>query len=80
MTDKKPIYKATSGRVSAAVWANEAKEGGVFHTVTFERSYQQEGEEGFRNSSSFSLGSDLAHLERCLFDVKVWNALQQQKQ
>ena len=74
---KKPTFKTTNGRVSAAVWANESKENGVFHTVTFERSYQ-DGEE-YKTSSSYGVGSDLSNLERCIFDVKVWYAQQAQK-
>lgn len=77
---KKPAYKTSHGAVSAAVWANRAKDGETFHTVTFERSYKDGEDGGFKTSGSYGLGNDLANLERCLFDVKVWNALQQQKQ
>ena len=37
-----------------------------------------DGEE-YKTSASYSIGNDLANLERCIFDVKVWNALQNQK-
>lgn len=74
---KKPAFKTAHGGVSAAVWENPGKEGTTFHSVTFERSYK-DGEE-YKSSASYSIGNDLANLERCIFDVKVWNALQSQK-
>jgi len=79
---KKPAYKTSHGPVSAAVWPNEAKneetgEARVFHSVSFERTYK-EGD-SYKTSSSFGIGSDLANLERCIFDLKVWDARQRQK-
>lgn len=77
MTEKaQPVFKANHGRVSCAVWENTGSEG-VFHTLTLERSYK-EGEL-YKTTNSFSLGSDLESVERCLFEVKVWRALQTQK-
>ena len=72
---KQPVQKIQHGRISAAVWENEGKEG-TFRTVTFERSYQ-DGEE-IKNTGSFGLGSDLANLERCIFDLKVSEANRKQ--
>lgn len=77
MTEKtKPVFKSRHGRVSCAVWANQSAEG-VFHTVTFERSYK-DGEE-MKSTQSFGIDSDLDALDRCLFDVKVWQATQAQR-
>jgi hypothetical protein len=74
---KKPAYKTTHGGVNAAVWANQGKEGAVFHSVTFERTYK-DGED-YKTSASYGISTDLANLERCIFDVKVWQAMQNQK-
>lgn len=77
MTEKsKPAYKVQHGSVSCAVWENSGKTG-TFHTLTFERSYK-DGEE-FKTTNSYGLGADLDALERCLFSVKVWHAMQSQK-
>jgi len=78
MSEKKqPAYKTQHGGVSAAVWSNEGKENSTFHTLTFDRSYK-DGEE-FKSTSSYNLENDLNNLERCIFDVKVWNATRNQK-
>jgi hypothetical protein len=77
MSEKqKPAFKVTHGRVSCAVWENKGGEG-VFHTVTMERSYK-DGEQ-YKSTNSFGITSDLDALERCLFDVKVWQAMQSQR-
>ena len=73
---KQPIFKVSYGRVSAAIWENQGKDG-VFQTVSFERTFK-DGDE-YKSTSSYGLGNDLSNLERCLFDVKLWNARQRQK-
>lgn len=77
MTEKqKPAFKTQCGRISCAVWENTGSEG-VYHTLTLERSYK-DGEQ-YKTTGSFNLGSDLDALERCLFEVKVWQAIQAHK-
>lgn len=72
MSNKEPIFNARYGRVSGAVWENQDKEGNVYHSVTFDRSYT-DGEE-VKNTKSFGTGSDLSNLDRVMFDIKVWLA------
>jgi hypothetical protein len=70
MSNAKPASRVTLFPVSAAVWANETKDGKTYYAVTFERSYKNEKGE-WASSSSFSEGdllllakvADLAHSE-----------------
>ena len=63
----KPVDKIRIGKVTASIW-NNPSEKGDFHSVTFERSYKDDGGKWHR-SSSFNASdllllakvSDLAH-------------------
>jgi hypothetical protein len=66
----KPVSKVSFYPVTAAIWRNEGKDGAVFYSATFERSYK--GEDGkYKSSDSFnatdllllSKVADLAHTE-----------------
>lgn len=57
---KRPVERLKSYPVQAAIWKNES-ENGVFHSVTFSRSYK-DGDE-YRDVDSFS-GPQLLQLAR----------------
>jgi hypothetical protein len=68
MTTNKPVHQIKEGRVRAAIWANEGKDG-VRHTVTLERFYKQG--ESIKSASSFYL-DDIERLEKVLSQAKSW--------
>ncbi len=35
-----PVHRVKFGRVTAAIWENQTKEGDIFHSVTLTRSYR----------------------------------------
>lgn len=58
--ENKPIKKHYLGGITAAVWNNQTKDGKVYETYTFQKSYKTaEGE--WKNTSYFSL-KDLASI------------------
>ncbi len=58
MEKKQPIHKLRDGRLSAAVWENQTKDGKTVASVTFTRTYRTES--GLRNSGSFGRSDLLA--------------------
>lgn len=66
---KKPAQTFRKGTVKAAVWENTGRDG-VFHSVTFSRSYKA-GEDGWRNTSSFNEG-DLEALADVAFQARLF--------
>ena len=68
MSEKRPVHEIRSGRVKAAIWANETRSG-IMHTSTFDRRYK-DGEE-WRSSQSFG-PTDLAHLLKCAAEAQLW--------
>ncbi|MEM9416317.1 MAG: hypothetical protein AAGA29_12695 [Planctomycetota bacterium] len=62
----RPVHQIRIGRIRAAIWAN-ATEHGLWHNVTFERSYKDGGD--WKSSDSFGRDdlltlaklADLAH-------------------
>jgi hypothetical protein len=74
MTEKsRPIHKLKSGPVTAAIWRQEGKNG-PFHTVTMNRSYKTEndqGEEVWKDASSWSL-SDLPHVSALALQAQIY--------
>jgi len=66
---KKPAQTFRKGTVKAAVWENKGKDG-VFHSVTFSRSYKN-AEDSWRNTSSFNSG-DLEALADVAFQARLF--------
>mgnify|MGYP001187665145 FL=1 len=66
MTTNKPIADIKEGRVRAAIWANQSKDG-IRHTFTIERLYRK-GEE-LKSASSFYL-DDCERLQNVLSQVQ----------
>ena len=66
---KKPAQTFRKGTVKAAVWENKGKDG-VFHSVTFSRSYK-DAEDGWRNTTSFNQ-SDLEALADVAFQARLF--------
>ncbi len=62
MADKKPAATMKLFPLSAAIWRNETKDGKAFYSVTFERSYRDDGG-NWKSSDSFN-GSDLLLLAK----------------
>jgi hypothetical protein len=59
-TAKRPVEKLRSYPVQAAIWKNES-ENGIFHSVTFSRSYKDGND--YRDVDSFS-GTQLLQLSQ----------------
>lgn len=70
-TEKKPqpVAKIRRYPVTAAIWRNETEKGGVFHSVTFSRSYKNEKGE-YNDTESFNSQSllTLSHVASKAFD------------
>lgn len=66
---KKPVFDCRAGKVKAAVWENEGRNG-TFPTVTFSRIYKGEGDK-WKTATSFNVW-DLADLARCAFSAEAY--------
>ncbi len=49
-----PVKKFRAGAVSATIWTNTSKEGGTYHTVSFERGYKDK-DGAWKTTSSLRL-------------------------
>jgi hypothetical protein len=67
-TREKPMHKIRYGNISAAIWSNVG-ESGIFHSVTFHRSFK-DGER-WRESRSFN-ERDLPNLTKVAADAHSW--------
>ena len=72
----KPVHKIRIGNVQAAVWSNEGPIG-LWHNVTFTRSFKQ-GDE-WKSSSSFNR-DDLLVLARIATAAFDWVAANQKRE
>ena len=71
MSGNKPAAEVRLGRIKAAIWANQDKDGGRWHTVQLTRLYQ-DGEQ-WRSTHNFGRNdllavakvADLAHTKVC---------------
>ena len=71
MSGNKPAAEVRLGRIKAAIWANQDKDGGRWHTVQLTRLYQ-DGDQ-WRSTHSFGRNdlltvakvADLAHTKVC---------------
>ncbi len=68
MTTNKPIHEIKEGRVRAAIWANDGKNG-TRHTVTLQRLYKQEGT--WKRATSF-YADDVPLLTTVLTEAQRW--------
>lgn len=68
-TTNKPATTFRRGSIKAAVWENTGKDG-LFHTVTFSRSYK-DAEGNWKNTDSFA-GSDLDDLQAVAFQANLF--------
>ena len=64
----RPAHEVRIGAIKAAIWANRS-EGGVYHTVTFDRRYK-DGEE-WKTSTSFGR-NDLLTLAKLADEAHSW--------
>lgn len=65
---QKPVHEIRLGRIRAAIWENETKNG-ARHNVTFSRLYKDEDE--WRDSTSFGR-DDLPLLQKVADRVHSW--------
>ncbi len=65
---KKPVHEIRLGRIRAAIWENDTKNG-ARHNVTFSRLYKDEDE--WRDSTSFGR-DDLPLLQKVADRVHSW--------
>lgn len=68
MTTNKPAHEYKVGRIRAAIWANNGKDG-TYYTVTPERLYKQDG--SWKKATSF-YAEDLPHLRNVLTEAQRW--------
>lgn len=66
----KPVHEVRLGRIKAAIWANETKQG-VRYNVTICRLYKDENEDTWKNSSSFGR-DDLLLASKVLDRAHSW--------
>jgi hypothetical protein len=69
MTTNKPVHEIKEGRIRAAIWANDGKNG-IRYTVTLERLYKQEG--SWKKASSFYLDDIETLMTKVLPAVSSW--------
>lgn len=67
---QKPTHEIRLGRIKAAIWANETKQG-VRYNVTICRLYKDENEDAWKNSSSFGR-DDLLLASKVLDRAHSW--------
>ncbi len=68
MTTNKPVHEIKQGRIRAAIWINEGKNG-TRHTVTLQRLYKQEGT--WKRATSF-YADDVPLLTQVLAEAQGW--------
>ncbi len=66
----KPVHEVRLGRIKAAIWANETKQG-TRYNVTICRLYKDEDEQTWKNSSSFGR-DDLLLASKVLDRAHSW--------
>ncbi len=67
---QRPTHAIRVGAVEAAIWRNERKDGSPFYSVTFKRSYLDEGR-GWQESVSFAERECLV-LARVALEAQSW--------
>ena len=69
MSKKKPVHELRLGRIRAAIWENDTRNG-AFHNVTFSRLYR-DADGNWQDSGSFAR-DDLPLLEKVSDRVHTW--------
>ena len=72
MSDR-PVHRISIGNIYASIWQNVGK-GRTYYTVTFQRSYQREGD--YHYADSFT-GDQLLRLAKLADKAHSWTVAQQ---